>query len=321
MHPPKRRFKPTREAAGFSAIQVLPCGLQSAAHPVQRGRVGRQQPCGLFVFGERVRDQLGQPQGVQQTAGVAAGEDVAGAGQQRQPGRERVAGDGAGAVGQGVEEQVGGGKPCPIFGQGKGCGKLQPGGIDAACSGLAAKIGGGGGVGRVEPQHAAGHRRQQANPYAEYFRRDLVAVAEAAEHEACRWQSASGARWCGEVRREIDRQETPWQVHDLLGVIGLLMHRQGEGIGDDVVDGVTAHGAGVAKPVHLHRRRPARHDSRPLAGGEAVQIDQDVDAVIADARRRVGIAACSLQSHRRWRKCTIWPIAAAWFGFNATARR
>ena len=56
----------------------------------------------------------------------------------------------------------------------------------------------------------------------------------------------------------------------------------GDGIGQAVIDGGEPRGVGVAEIAHLHRRGLARENGETIVGGVPGEIDEDVDAVLAD---------------------------------------
>ena len=56
----------------------------------------------------------------------------------------------------------------------------------------------------------------------------------------------------------------------------------GNGIADSIIDSRETGGMQVAKPRHLHRRRPACKHTNPLVPGVARQVHQDVDPVLED---------------------------------------
>ena len=78
-------------------------------------------------------------------------------------------------------------------------------------------------------------------------------------------------------------------MDDPLREVRLLVHRRDEGVGDDVVDEVGAHAAGIAQEVDLHGRRAVGQDLGPGVLGVALQVDEDVDPVIVDAPCRVRV--------------------------------
>ena len=71
-------------------------------------------------------------------------------------------------------------------------------------------------------------------------------------------------------------------MDDPLVVVGLAVERRNEGVGDDVVDELRAHAAGIAEEAHLHRRRPIGEDLGPGAARVALEVDEHVDAVVVD---------------------------------------
>ena len=79
------------------------------------------------------------------------------------------------------------------------------------------------------------------------------------------------------------------QMHDLFIEITLMLHRRDERVGDDVVDEVSAHRAGIAEIVHLDRRRAMRHDRGGCVSRIAFQVDQNVDAVRRNTPRALSI--------------------------------
>ncbi len=117
-------------------------------------------------------------------AGDAADQGIAHAGEHGQAGEQGIVGGGVRAIGVGVEEQVGGG-----IARDMGL-HIDPGGedqarrIDAGGMGFAAQIVLRLDAGLEQPQHASGHRGEQAHPQREHVGQDLVGVVEATEHEA-----------------------------------------------------------------------------------------------------------------------------------------
>ena len=61
----------------------------------------------------------------------------------------------------------------------------------------------------------------------------------------------------------------------------LLCFGDDDPVGHDVVHIGRAHRAGKAEIVDLDGSRPARQDLRPRTGGEASQIDEDLDVELA----------------------------------------
>ena len=146
--------------------------------------------------------------------------------------------------------------------------------------------------------------------------RDLVGAVERAEDETRLRQAARGARrrLGRDLAAAIVRLIAVGQMDDPLREVRLRVHRRHEGVGDDVVDEVGAHAAGIAQEVDLQGRRPKRQDLGPGVLGVALQVDEDVDAVIVDAPRGLRVrelahvdeaierrpaAACACRCRRR----------------------
>ncbi len=64
-----------------------------------------------------------------------------------------------------------------------------------------------------------------------------------------------------------------------------MFERRDDGVGENVIDAIRAHRAGIAKVVHLNRCRSIRQNFRAAVSRIAFEIDEDVDRVIVD---RVG---------------------------------
>src|SRR5216684_8319953 len=71
----------------------------------------------------------------------------------------------------------------------------------------------------------------------------------------------------------------------------LLATWDDEGVDDDVVDEVRAHGGGISEITHLHRRRAIGRYRRPGVMGIALQINQDIDLVGMDKLRGLMVRA------------------------------
>ncbi len=130
---------------------------------------------------------------MQKAAGNASHEHLAGAGDDRKARPERLARGGVGVDREIVEKQVGERVAGLVLGDAQLGGEDEPGRVDAARGSFAAQIGFGEIIGVEQPEHAAGHRAEEAHPDAEDAGGDLVDIVERAEHEAVRRQAAIGA--------------------------------------------------------------------------------------------------------------------------------
>ena len=71
-----------------------------------------------------------------------------------------------------------------------------------------------------------------------------------------------------------------------LGEQWLHLGGRGDAVGDYVIDEIGAHRAEIAEPRQLHRRGPQREDLASRMRRVSVEVDQQVDAVVADALAR-----------------------------------
>ena len=122
----------------------------------------------------------------------------------------------------------------------------------------------------------------------------LVSLVEAGEHQRALGQAVRRAR-CrgGEAAPAVVDVIAARQAPDPLVEIGLVGGRDHFRVGDDAVDRVVAERPREAHVMHLHRRRPRGQDGEPPALGVAVAVDQDVDAVVANQARGLGVAECT----------------------------
>src|SRR6185503_9873978 len=118
-------------------------------------------------------------------------------------------------------------------------------------------------------------------------RQDLVRRVEAAEHKSLVRQSAIGARRNrrGDFARRVAGKQAMRHREKTLGEKRLLVVGGGEAIGDHVVVPGRPQRAEVPEPADLYRRGPEHENFGPRMRGVTVEIDQDVDVIVADALR------------------------------------
>src|SRR5262245_31381993 len=84
-------------------------------------------------------------------------------------------------------------------------------------------------------------------------------------------------RAVGDLPPAVVRLITIRQMNDRFGNKGLLIERQHNFIGYNVIDEVGTHRSGKSEIVDLNRRRPMRQDARPAVLRVALQVDRDID--------------------------------------------
>ena len=72
-----------------------------------------------------------------------------------------------------------------------------------------------------------------------------------------------------------------------------MFERRDDGVADQVVDVVGPGAAGKAEKGGRHRCWPPGEDADPVAAGVALEVDQEVDRVGADALGNVAVAAAA----------------------------
>ncbi len=70
-----------------------------------------------------------------------------------------------------------------------------------------------------------------------------------------------------------------------LGEQRLHFGGRGDAVGDYVIDEIGAHRPEIAEPRQRHRRGSQREDFAPRVHRVSIEVDQQVDAVVADAPR------------------------------------
>ena len=113
----------------------------------------------------------------------------------------------------------------------------------------------------------------------EHVRRDLEVVVEAAEHEGIVGQVVlcSGLFAAGNDAATVVDLVGIRHVGDFFSVMLSRLGRHHDGVGDEVIDKVGAHGAGVTQIVDLKRGRARRQRLGARAAGVALEVDGDVD--------------------------------------------
>ena len=154
--------------------------LQVLSERMKTLRIVRQIDREFLVLRLRGGDEFGQTDGAQQAGCDPAGKGVAGAGQDRQAGPERIAGCGVGVVGEGVQKEAGEPLPRQMLIYGQRFGKDEPLGIDPTPRGFGAQIFDGPGIVVHKPENAALDAPEDAHPSIKYIRRYLENVIEAA---------------------------------------------------------------------------------------------------------------------------------------------
>ena len=170
-----------------------------------------------------------------------------------------------------------------LGGRGELC-EDQARGLDAERRGLAQQVLLGLRVRGEQPQHAAGYVAQQPAPEREGVGPDLVGVVERAEDEGVLGQpagSAAGGR--AHLAHPIVGLVAVGQPGGRLAELVGALRRQHDRIDDHIVDEGRAAGAGEPEPGDLYRRRTHRHDRGAGVQRVALEVDEHLDLVVADA--------------------------------------
>src|SRR5262245_259788 len=81
-------------------------------------------------------------------------------------------------------------------------------------------------------------------------------------------------------------------MHDLLGIVRLLLNRQDDRVDNDVVDEIRAGRPGKSEIAGLNRRRPESENAWPRVLGMPFQVDSDVNPKLVEQPRDILVASC-----------------------------
>ena len=266
------------------------------------GKAGLGARDGRWIFGEGYgarhqrfpvgQDEVRQTDGGEQTFRNAGGKVAPLLGDDRQAGPELVGGRGVAVIGGGVEAEI-------------GC--LEAGDVgriiafrremDALCRNPAPLQRGEDVLARErtvdhDPEHGAGRAAQDLRPGLKGLQGNLALGVEAREDEAIGGQPQIVTRRSGgkDAMHRIVRLVAFRQAADLLVIVRLRGGRQHDRIADDIVEIDADRGAGKAEPGDLHRCGAVIQNAAARAACEALEVDQDVDAVAPDRFRGFRIA-------------------------------
>ena len=139
------------------------------------------------------------------------------------------------------------------------------------------------GVVRQQPQHAVGNAAQNVHPGGEHLQRVFVVVVEGTEHKLARGQTAilaagGGAVFALAVANLIDIRH----VERLFAVEAGIFFGNQVAVGDDIINPRQTCGGRQAQIGDLHRRRAQCQHAGFGAAGLALQIDENINLVLAD---------------------------------------
>ncbi len=187
-------------------------------------------------------------------------------------------------AGPGVEEQIGGAQAGDVAGEIELGGEEHALGCDAAGGELAQQVLLRVRVPRQHPQHRARRVGEDARPQVQHVGRQLVRLVEAAQHDGVVGQAQLGTRRAGRQRaRGVVGLVAAVELGDVFGVVRGVGQRRDDAVAHEVVDERRAGGGRVAEIAGLHRRGPVGHQLHAAVARMALEVDQDVDAVVANA--------------------------------------
>ena len=142
-----------------------------------------------------------------------------------------------------------------------------------------------------EPQHRPGQPAQEAAPDIQDLGRQLEGLVEAAQDQRVAGQSRLLAR-AGHGPRTLPVVGLVAARHQgkLLAVMASLVERRDNRVANEIVDVVGAGRTRKTEEGGLHRRRTMGEDAQAVVAGVALQVDQDLDAVGANALCRLAVA-------------------------------
>ena len=192
------------------------------------------------------------------------------------------------AIGKRIQKNVGQRVAGDMFGIGLLGREHQTLRRDAGSGGHGAQAGVGVFLAAKQPEHAAVDFSKDAHPSREHLRGIFLRAVQAAKDNRALWKPLDLPCWSdgredaiavvGLVARE---------TNNLFGIIAFARRGHDHFVGDDVMMVWGTHCAGEAEPVDVDWRGAHREDPRARALGITIEIDEDIDFVGADSRRRL----------------------------------
>ena len=136
------------------------------------------------------------------------------------------------------------------------------------------------------PEHGTRQLAQQRTPGVEHVGGDLVRLVKGAQDQRVVGDAPLRARRVLRQRAmRVVGLVAVRQLGDLLAEVRGIGKRRRHRVADEVVDERRAGRPGEAEPTDLQRRGSLRQDRQQGVVGRPLEVDQDVDAELADARR------------------------------------
>ena len=261
---------------------------ERGAEGLEAGRIGGE----LLGEGEELvgglGDEVGEADGGEEADADARHVAVAGEGEDGDAHPEGFAGGGGAVVGEGVEgdvEAVVAFEVAGVVGEFGEEGEAVGG--DGVFGEELVEAGGGFGAGGgFEGEAGVGDGLEDAGPEVEGGVVDFGEVVEAAEGDVV----VGEVRGRGDGGSAGEGGEAPGglrEAEEAFRVVGglrklLAGNWIGDGVGEAVVDGGEAGGAGVAEPGDLERGGFSGEEHEAAIGGVSGEVDEDVDFVLAD---------------------------------------
>ncbi len=195
-----------------------------------------------------------------------------------------------GAIRKHVKRQIRGAKAGNVRRLVNAFRKHDPRGSDAGTLGFLQQIAARQRQRHVQPEYRLRCRSQGLEPDAEELARQLVALVEAREHDGALRQPERGPRQ--RFRKfpvVVVDLVAAWQAQHPLVKVLLVGLRNDDVVGDNAVDRVASQRPGKAEVVQLQRCRAMREDAQARTLRVPLQVDQDVDAIVAYPSGRGGI--------------------------------
>ena len=164
--------------------------------------------------------------------------------------------------------------------------------LDAGALGFTAQVVAGGRVVIEQPKYRLRYTAQDRHPRGEHLRVQLVGVVEGGEDELVfRQAQFLAGHGLAHFAARIAGQESRFHIQRLFAEQRQQAFRQREAVGDHMVDARQPAGTREAEVADLHRGGAVAQDGGPCAAGQALQVDQHVDALRGDQLRGRGVVA------------------------------
>src|SRR5262249_45358134 len=213
----------------------------------------------------------------------------------RQSRPESIACSRVGVIRKGIEEETCKAMAGQVIFQIYTRGKEQPIRCNAPAFRVVPQIADGNRIVPQQPQHTSWDLIEQTHPDIKHRRCDLVTVVKRTENKPCLGQTSICPCWCmfADSPLGIVRLIGIREVCDFLSVKRMLIFRDNEAVGQNIIDIIDAHRTRISKKVDLNRSGAKRKNPGATTVRVPLQIQCNIDFQLLQEQRYITVAFTS----------------------------